>query len=146
MLARPLDKGHLHATDALQRFAGQVAPALALAVRIQTAFLIGAVQHVLQHAGGQVADAPRTDHRQDVVAPELLHLLDVAGATRGFDRNHVLGPHVCAALCGAADALIQPGVGLAVRFALAGPTGFCAGKGPAHAVLLHLDLPAVLVR
>ena len=29
---------------------------------------------------------------------------------------------------------------------LTGAAGFCTGKGAAHAVLLHLDLPAVLVR
>ena len=85
MLACPLDKSHLHTPDALQRFAGQVAPALAFAVRIQTALLIGAVQYVLQHAGGQVADPALSDHRQNVVAPKLLHLLNVAGAARGFD-------------------------------------------------------------
>ena len=145
MLAGPLDKGHLHAPDALQRLAGQVSLAPAPAGLVQTPLFVGAVQHILQHTGAQITDTPHPDHRQDVVAAKLLHLVYVAAARCGLDRDHVLGPHVSAALCGAGDAFIQPSVRFAVCFSLAGAAGLGTGKCPAHTIFLHLDLPALLV-
>lgn len=78
MLACPLDKGYLHAPMPLQRLTGKIAPALALAARIQTALFIRSVQYVLQHSCAQVANLPGTDHWQDVISPILFYLFNVA--------------------------------------------------------------------
>ena len=92
MLPGPLHKGYLHAPDALQRLLREVALALALAFRVQAAFLIGPVQYVLQHSCVQIADAPGPDDRQNVVPAKVPDLIGVAGPARRPHRDHVFFP------------------------------------------------------
>ena len=145
MLPRPFNKRHFDPADPLQRFAGQVAFAFPFAVRVQTALTVRSVQHILQHTGVQIPDTLRTDHRQDVIAPELLYLICVAAARSGLRGDQEFCPDIRTAFSCIRDALIQPSVRFPVRFPLAGSARLCTGEGPAHAVLLHFDLPALLI-
>lgn len=146
VLPCPFHKADFNRSDSLQCFPREVSPALSSGLRFHAAFLVCPIQHILQHSRIQVTDPAVTHHWQDVVLSELLHLLGIACAGGGPHRDQILVPDLQAALGGAANALIQPGICFCICFPLAGTTRLCAGERLAHPVLLHLDLPTVLVR
>ena len=104
----------------------------------------GFVKHFLHIAVCQFRDLPFADVRNNPDAAHAINVVVLGCAHNILAFLLVLLVRRFYPLAGRRDSVIQPGIRLCVRFALPVPAGRGAVEAAAQAVLLHVDLPALV--